>query len=546
MRRRCRDAVRLLTAAVACLLLTAAGARADIAVSLRDLAIVRINVIDLLANEPRLPLPIKQRRAVLQAYYQTGNGALLWLGSTRASAFVARLKDAASEGLDPKDYPSAQLAEINEEKPGLDKRQLAITELYFSAAFLEYTSDLRVGRFLPSKVDPDFFLEGRVIDQLAALKDLAQAPSLEKFYADWQPQHPIYALLRSALTRYRAIATLGGWASVPLGPALHPSETDARVPAIRARLAVTDGAKPATGDPNVYDTALTEVVKRFQERQGLEVDGVVGNSTIVAMNVPVADRIKSLIVTMERVRWIPEDLGKQFIVVNIAAFELRRFAGGVVKEKMAVVVGKTFHRTPVFSDYIRYVEFNPYWSVPLSIAVKEELPKLRSNPGALAAEGFEAVQGGHVMSLESIDWSRYGAGNFPFQLRQRPGANNALGRVKIMFPNPHNIYLHDTPARSLFGRTERAFSHGCIRVSRPLELAQQVLSAGGVDGWTSARINGVIASAKTTDVNLREPLPVHITYLTTWIDGTVVNFRNDIYGHDKKLLAALDGKSIAW
>jgi murein L,D-transpeptidase YcbB/YkuD len=213
---------------------------------------------------------------------------------------------------------------------------------------------------------------------------------------------------------------------------------------------------------------------------------------------------------------------------------------------MPVVVGKPYHRTPVFSDRIRYVEFNPYWSVPPSIAIKEELPKLRSDPEAVASQGFEAVQGDRVISLVTIDWSQYGPGHFPFQLRQKPGANNALGRVKLIFPNPHNVYLHDSPAHSLFSRTERAFSHGCIRVARPLELAQEVLSASGVAGWNSARVDDVIASAKTTVVNLREPMPVHITYLTAWVDGNVVNFRSDIYGHDKKLLAALAGKTIAW
>jgi murein L,D-transpeptidase YcbB/YkuD len=545
MCRPCSNAIRLLAVLIG-LLAACAGARADIAISPRDLAIVRINVIDLLANEPRLPLPIKQRQETLLAYYQTSNGELLWLGSKRASALVARLKDAASEGLDPKDYPSAQLAAINEQSPTLDKRKLAIVELYFSAAFLQYTSDLRVGRFLPNKIDPDFFLKARAIDQLAALKSLAQAPSLDQFFAAWQPRHAIYALLRAALARYRAIATMGGWGKVPVGATLHPGESDARVPAIRARLAITDGAGPANGDPNAYDAALVEAVKRFQERQGLAVDGVIGNSTIIAMNVSVADRIKSIIATMERVRWIPDDLGREFVIVNIAAFELRRFADGVVKERMPVVVGKTFHRTPVFSDRIRYVEFNPYWNVPPSIAIKEELPKLRSNPGAIAAQGFEAVEGGRVLALQSIDWSNYGPGNFPFELRQRPGANNALGRVKLIFPNAHNVYLHDTPAHSLFGRTERAFSHGCIRVSRPLELAEQVLRAGGVAGWNKVRIDSVVASAKTTIVNLRDPLPVHITYLTAWVDDGVLNFRQDIYGHDAKLLAALDGKGKAW
>ncbi len=524
------------------------AARADIDISLRDLAIVRINVIDLLANEPRLPLPIKQRREALQAYYQEFGGNLLWLGTPRASALVARLQAAESDSLDPNDYPSKQLAELNTLSAKTDKRGLAIVELYFSAAFLEYASDLKVGRFLPNKVDPNFFLKGRSIDQLTALKSLAQAASLDQFFAGWQPSHPIYAALRAALAHYRALAAQGGWGNLPLGPTVHPGESDPRVPAIRARLALTDAAvaRVPPREPTAYDDALVEAVKRFQARQGLAVDGVVGGSTIVAMNVPVGERIKSIIATMERVRWMPEDLGRQFMIVNIAAFELRRFDAGAVKERMAVVVGKPYHRTPVFSDRIRYVEINPYWNVPPGIAIKEELPKLRSNPGAVASQGFEAVQGNRVLALQSVDWSRYGAGNFPFQLRQRPGANNALGRVKLMFPNPHNVYLHDTPARSLFSRTERAFSHGCIRLARPLELAEQVLQAGGVEGWDSSRINNVVSSAKTTVVNLREPLPVHITYLTAWVDGAVTNFRGDVYGHDAKLLAALDGKAIAW
>ena len=544
MLRRCNNALRVLAAMA--LIGAAAPARADIALTPREAAIVRLNVLDLLAKEPRLPLPIKQRRDVLEAYYHTGNGALLWLGSKRAGALVKRLLAADKEGLDPKDYDGKALAEVNEESPTLDKRRLAIAELYFSAAFLQYASDLRVGRVLPSQVDPDFFLQRRTIDPLAALRGVAQAPSLEQFFAAWQPHHPLYAALRKALADYRALAAQGGWQSVALGPSLHPGGTDARVPAVRARLAVTDGAGPATAAPTVYDAGLVEAVKRFQQRQGLTVDGVIGNSTIVAMNVPVAARIDSLIATMERVRWIPEDLGKKFIIVNIAAFELRRFDNGIEKERMRVVVGKPYHRTPVFSDRIRYVEFNPYWSVPPSIAVKEELPKLRSNAGAIEAQGFEAVQGDRVFSLVTIDWNQYGPGHFPFTLRQRPGANNALGRVKLIFPNPHNVYLHDSPAHSLFGRAERAFSHGCIRLARPLELAQEVLTASGVAGWTPARVDSVIASAKTTVVNLREPMPVHITYLTAWVDNGVVNFRSDIYGHDKKLLAALDGKGVAW
>lgn len=530
------------------LTLQISNAPAQIVSSPRELAVIRINLLDLLANEPNLPLPIRQRHDALQAYYQTFGGELLWLGSSRANSFLSRLKNAEADGLDPNDYPSKQLASLSAGGPSTDKRGLAIIELYFSAAFLEYVSDLKVGRFLPSKIDPDFFIESRTIDQLSALKALEQADSIDRFFDGWQPADRRYAELRTVLGKYRALTAKGGWPTIALGDAIRPGMTDPRVPAIRARLSLTDAAKNevAANATQVYDNSLVEVIKRFQARQGLDADGVIGATTIVAMNVPVQERINSIILAMERLRWMPEDLGQQYLIVNIAGFELRRINGGQVEEQMAVVVGKPYHRTPVFSDRIRFLEFNPYWNVPPDIAIKEELPALRSNPGGLAAQGFEAVRGDQVVDLRSVDWSSVGAGRFPYQLRQRPGTNNALGRVKFMFPNPHNVYLHDSPAHSLFGRNVRAFSHGCVRLSRPLELAEQVLRVGGVKGWTKDRINDVVASTKTTVVNLRDPLPVHITYLTAWVDEGAANFRQDIYGHDAKLLAALEGKSIAW
>ena len=523
-------------------------AQAQIVSSPRDLAVIRINLLDLLAHEPNLPLPIRQRREALEAYYQTFGGELLWLASSRANAIISRLKDAEADGLDSNDYPSKQLATLAATGSSTDKRGLAIIELYFSSAFLEYASDLKVGRFLPSKIDPNFFIESRTIDQPSALKDLAQTDSIDRFFDAWQPPSQRYAALRSVLAKYRALAAKGGWRTVPLGESIRPGMTDPRIPAIRARLSITDGASNEVGatQTQLYGNELVEAVKRFQARQGLDADGVIGSTTIVAMNVPIQERINSIILAMERLRWMPENLGQQYLIVNIAGFELRRVNAGKVEERMAVVVGKPYHRTPVFSDRIRFLEFNPYWNVPPDIAVNEELPILRRNPAGLSAQGFEVVRGNQVTDPSSVDWSNVGPGHFPYQLRQRPGPNNALGRVKFMFPNSHNVYLHDSPAHSLFERNIRAFSHGCIRLSRPLDLAEQVLRVGGVQGWTKDRINNVVASTKTTVVNLREPLPVHITYLTAWADDGAANFRQDIYGHDAKLLAALEGKSIAW
>ncbi len=517
------------------------GARA------RQLAEVRLHAIDLLANEPTLPLPIRQRRDALRAYYADEGGALLWIGTDRAEQLTARLADAEADGLQDADYPGDRLATLAQAIDETDARSQAVIELHFSAAFLEYASDLSVGRFLPHKVDPNFFLTPRSLDQLDALKRLG-AGSVDTALAALQPQAPDYAALRDLLARYRALAVLGGWSPVPLGDTLKPGMSDGRVPALRERLALTDAAdpEPAAGGDELFDDGLVEAVKRFQGRHGLDADGVVGPATIVALNVPVEARIENIVLAMERWRWMPAELGDRHVIVNIAGFELKLVEGGAALDRMNVVVGKPYSRTPVFSDAIRYLEFNPYWNVPTGLAIKEELPRLRANPAARAAAGFEAVRGNEVYSLTSIDWNQVGPGNFPFMLRQRPGANNALGRVKFMFPNSHDVYLHDTPSRELFSRSARAFSHGCIRLQRPLDLAVEVLQAGGVDGWTRQRIDRVVASQERTVVNLAEPLPVHLTYLTAWVDGGAPNFRADVYEHDAKLQAALDGRALAW
>ncbi len=543
-----RSPILAVAAALLAAPLVAAPAAAAVRVpelAVAERAAVTINVTDLLANEPNLPLPVRQRGDALVTYYQENGGPLLWVGHQRMADLVDRLRNAAVDGLDPGSYPSDQLDKLIDASGHTDARSRAIIELYFSAAFLEYASDIRVGRLLPHKVDPNFFLKNRAIDPLDALDRLGKAQSLDAFFDAWQPQTPDYAALKQILSEYRAIAATGGWPSVPLGDSLKPGMSDQRVPLLRARLFLTDGApKQSSGPPEVYDEGLVNAVKWFQKRHGLLDDGIVGRNTVAALNVPAEDRVAEIVVAMERWRWMPEDLGRDHLIVNIAGFELKHVDQGKVVDQMAVVVGKPYSRTPVFSDRVRYLEFNPYWNVPSDIAIREELPKLKSNPASLAAAGFEAVRDNKVYQLTDIDWSQYGPGNFPFLLRQRPGPTNALGRVKFMFPNQFNVYLHDTPSRGAFAQTSRAFSHGCVRLSRPLDLATEVLS--GTSGWGRSRINSVVDGGDRTIVNLPQPLPIHITYLTAWVDNGTPNFRNDIYEQDAKLINALDGRALAW
>jgi murein L,D-transpeptidase YcbB/YkuD len=503
-------------------------------------------------DEANLQHAVRLRREALLGYYSDPAATLLWDNPERAAALLARMRNAAVDGLDPTDYPVDQLQQrkrINRLALSHTARikQAAAGELYWSAFFLKYAADLKVGRFLPTKIEPQLYWQPKSIDMVAALRLLSALSDVDAFFDAWQPQIPDYLNLRKSLREYRAIEADGGWPQVPVAELLKPGMTDDAVALLRARLAVTDGApaEPPPGKENVYTDDLVAAVKRFQARHGLDADGIVGKRTYFQLNIPVAERLRQIIMTMERWRWMPEDLGKDYIKVNIAAFELRRVNNGKRIDLMRVVVGTPYHQTPVFSEKMEYVEINPYWNVPHSIAVKEMLAKLRVRPQSLAQQGYEALMGDKPVPLTAIDWNRYSADNFPVRLRQKPGPTNALGRVKFMFPNRFNVYMHDTPSRSLFGETERAFSHGCVRLARPIDMAEQVL--GPLKGWDRARIEQVLAAGKRTVVSLSDPILVHITYATAWRDGDGdIQFRPDIYRRDERLYAALFGRKYPY
>jgi murein L,D-transpeptidase YcbB/YkuD len=325
--------------------------------------------------------------------------------------------------------------------------------------------------------------------------------------------------------------------------------TDPRVAQLRARLGASNDpeevrlAAAASGAPELYDEDLKAAVLRFQERHGLARDGRVGPKTLAALNVPLERRIRQMVLNLERRRWMPDDRGQRYVFVNLADFELKVVDEPKTVLDTRVVVGAPYHRTPVFSAEMTYVEINPYWNVPPSIARNELLPKIKADPGYLAANGFQLLSdwsdGAAALDPWSIDWSGVTPATFTYRLRQEPGDGNALGRIKFMFPNSFNVYLHDTPARALFDQAERSFSHGCIRVYQPEFFAAVVLAR---DGWSLDRIYQAIKSGERIIVTLKQPLPVHIAYLTAWVnkDGTV-NFRNDVYGRDAILADALLG-----
>jgi len=491
-------------------------------------------------------------RTALQRFYAERSFLPIWVSESgptaRAKELVAAIARAEEDGLYPSDYDHALLAAAVVGADGTTA--LAELEHRLSRAFLEYGNDLGSGRVEPREVDKELYVDPRPFDPLAALAGAVASDDLATFLAGYAPQTPNYERLKQALADYRAIAARGGWPAVPHGDTLRPGDRSARVAAVRARLLVTGELSGGALDDELYDDTLAAAVRRFQDRHGLDVDGAIGRKTLAALNVPAAQRVEQILLNMERRRWMADHLGERYVFVNLADFELKLVEGPKTILDSRVVIGNDFHRTPVFSGDMTYLVLNPNWNVPPSIATKELLPKIRRNVNYLGNNNFKLFSGwgadAHEINPVSVDWSQVSARRFPYKIRQEPGDGNALGRVKFMFPNPFNIYLHDTPSRGLFSRSVRNFSHGCIRVAKPIELAEMLLRHD--PEWSRERIDAAIASGRHQIVKLKTPVKVHITYLTAWVnkDGSVY-FHDDVYGRDARLERALqrDGREAA-
>jgi L,D-transpeptidase YcbB len=501
---------------------------------------VRGAISSILAGSGRLPLPLEKVRATLNAHYVRNNGSIYWLNGTRMDSFLQRISRAQYDGLNPEDYPSGSLSDLRGSLDLDDPSDAAKAELYYSAFYIAYAADLKTGRVSPQKVDPHLFRNRKTIDGLRVLTEMSKQADPGKSLNLFEPRNNHYQVLKRILKAYTTAVEEGiDWPEIGQGATLKPGQSDPRMRQVRELLAFT-GDYEGGGGSNAYDGALAEAVKKFQLRHGLEAKGLFGKQTVVAMNVRPEERRKQIVLNMERWRWMPDDLGAEHFLVNIAAFELQWVQNKKSLERMNVVVGAIATQTPEFSDELEYVELNPTWTVPYSIATKEMLPKLQRNPMAYADE-FELFVNGKLASWSSVDFGAYGAGKFPFTFRQRPGPKNALGKVKFMLPNKHNIYLHDTPAKDKFANTTRAFSHGCIRLSRPDDLAYKLL--GLKAGLSEGEIDAIWDGGETTKVALPRKIPIHIVYATAFATDRGIEFRSDVYGRDKKLYAALFGRS---
>jgi L,D-transpeptidase YcbB len=468
----------------------------------------------------------------LQQLYRNRSYRPVWVGTdtsqSQMTVLIESLCSAQTDGFHPSDYPTEKIlsslhAAYGNPKP--DLQYLAQLDLLLTYTLLDYGYDLSTGRLDPSLVAPNWHIHPSRESLSRVVHGALQEGRIDEAIQTLRPSHPEYDQLRKALAIYEAIAQQGGWPQIEKGGALKGGDRNPRVIALRKRLATTGDLTPRLGeDDSHYDEAVATGVASFQERHGLKADGVLGPATLKALNVPVEDRILQIKLNMERWRWLPRDLGERYLLVNIPDFQLHAYEKGVETLTMAVVVGQEFNNraTPAFSGSMESVVFSPYWNVPTSIARKEILPKVQEDPEYLEKHNYEMTSRGLI--------------------RQRPGPGNALGLIKFLFPNEFSIYLHDTPKKHLFKRHSRAYSHGCIRVQKPVELAMYVFNDEST--WTEKRIRRLMHGGRSQSVRLPKEVPVYILYLTTFVRDGRVHFREDLYGQDKVIIETLRDQSI--
>jgi len=468
-----------------------------------------------------------------------------WSTPASSEELLRAIRDSATDGLSPDDYllDTLQSARTEAERAGASLDAKIDYDLLQTEALIRLLYHLIFGKVDPQSFDPTWNFTRKV--DLGEPADFVQnVIDSGEVYARIErakPQHEMYRGLKAELARQRELQAGGGWIAIPAGPTLKAGATDPRVRVLRARLEATgELARDAEPDSNEYDTSVEAAVKTFQARNGLDADGAIGPATLRALNVPIGARIEATRVNLERGRWLLHDLAPTFVVVNVAGYEVYYLRDGKVVWSARAQVGKPYRATPIFESAMTYLVLNPTWTVPPGILANDILPAQRRDSSTLAKKRLEVVDhDGRPVAASSIDWANATPRNFRYMLRQQPGPENALGRVKFMFPNPYSVYLHDTPSKGLFDKNERAFSSGCIRVERPLELASLLLE--GQTGWDRAAIDRAVDAGTTRSVTLARPVPVLLSYWTAWVDrGGELQLRPDVYGRDAKVAAGLD------
>lgn len=477
--------------------------------------------------------------AAVAAFYEQNRFAPAWTRPDDLDQLLAALRGMAADGLDPQDYALDELQRRRHvlDDPQATAQQRAQFDLLATDACFTALLHLYRGKVDPATLDTHWNFDPRQLDQargLQAVREALAQGTIGELFARARPQHPYYAQLRAALAKLRGVAAQGGWPVIADGPTLKPGSHDPRVPTLRERLQRV-GFAVGEGMDDLYAPALEAALKQFQREHYLVADGHLGKATLAALNVPVTTRIEQLRANLERARWLLHQLQGEFVVVDIAGYQVVYYKDGKPVWRSRVQVGKPYRSTPVFKSKITYLTLNPTWTVPPTILKNDILPKLRRNPGYLAANRIRVLDSqGRELSPASVNW----ANPRGIVLRQDAGPGNSLGRLVIRFPNDYAVYMHDTPHQELFASEQRTYSSGCIRVEHPRELAELLLD--DPVQWNRAGIDRAIDTLKTQTVMLPRPVPLLLAYWTVDLreDGRV-GFRPDVYRRDPPLLAAL-------
>jgi murein L,D-transpeptidase YcbB/YkuD len=467
----------------------------------------------------------------LRTFYTQREHAPAWVDHRRptdkAAKVIALLNTARQHGFDPADYQAAELLAESQAVEPIDKEsqerldRLAQFDARMTASLLRFGRDVAVGR---QNGDANWKARRQAPDVVAAVTKAADDP--DAFIDLVRPPHKEYAALQKALDDLNGQKEKGGWVKVSSPRADNE---------LRQRLQASGHLKPGDGNREPGAADLQAAIKSFQDLHALPATGVVDAKTLEALNVPLDWRIQQVAINLQRWRYMPDDLGEQHFFVNIPFYHLVARESGKPVMDIRVVVGKPGNNTPIFSEEMETVVFSPYWNIPDTIAESETAPAIARDPNYLTRQGIEILRvsgsGTQTLNASDVDW-----GNAEslkgLAFRQRPGAGNALGHVKFLFPNRHNVYLHDTPADSLFAKPSRAFSHGCVRVEEPEQLAKYVLK--DFPEWTEDAIGKAMHSGVEKHVKLKKKIPVHIAYFTAWVDENGgLHFQPDIYGYDR-------------